>query len=291
MHTKEEAPLLEILKILAPDSSTSTLRSWIEKGRILVNGKQATRAKDLIAKGSEVILSPTVSFLPGGIKILYSDKDVVVLEKPAGLLSVATDFQKENTVHAYLKKNLNAKEIFPVHRLDRETSGVMLFALSKEARTHFKEEFQERRVKKTYVAVCEGVFKEKSGIWESLLQEDPSSYFVREVKDANLGKQATTHFKVIDGNSRYTLVEMDLKTGRKNQLRVHCQAAGHSIVGDTKYGAKTNPLKRLCLHAFHLSFTHPKTKKTLTFKTPHPPEFVRICKGSSSLKTSTTRLS
>lgn len=276
MRTDKELLLLDILKILAPDSSTSTLRSWIAKGRVLINGKQAQRANQLIPKGSEVTISQNVTFLRGGIKILYQDKDLVVLEKPYGLLSVATDFQKENTVHAFLKKNLNLKEVFPVHRLDRETSGIMLFALSKEARTHFKEEFLERRVKKTYVALCEGVFSAPSGIWDSYLQEDPTTYFVRETPDPTLGKQAITHYKVVGQNKKYSLLELDLKTGRKNQLRVHCQAAGHPIVGDVKYKAKTNPLKRLCLHAFQISFTHPKTEKKLSFKTPYPPDFIDL---------------
>ncbi len=268
----QEILLLDILKIIAPDSSATTLRSWIEKGRVVVSGQVASKAKMMVHKGQEVIIGHRVNFIHGGIKILFEDDHLVVIEKPEGLLSVATDFKKTHNVHSFLKKRLHAGRVFPVHRLDRDTSGVMIFALSESSRSYFKEQFKDHTIEKIYYALVEGKVKEKTGTWESYLRED-DNYFVKSTSNVFDGKLATTHYEVIQQNANMTLLRLHLETGRKNQLRVHCSENGFPIVGDKKYGSKTNPLKRVCLHSQKLSFVHPETQKSLSFESPLPKAF------------------
>lgn len=272
---QQEVCLLDLLKEMAPDSSVSSLRSWIEKGRVQVAGQLVDRAKHKVLAGQEVQVGPRVVFLRGNIKILYQDPVLVAIDKPEGLLSVATDFQKDQTAHAILKRNLRADTIFPVHRLDRETSGVLLFALTAECRTYFKAEFANRTIDKTYYAVVQGSLPEEQGSWESYLKED-AHYFVRSTEDPSEGKFAKTDFVVVKKNSRYTLLKLKLETGRKNQIRVHCQDAGFPIVGDTKYGSTCNRLGRMCLHAGSIRFQHPQSGRLITLESPVPLEFLSL---------------
>jgi tRNA pseudouridine32 synthase/23S rRNA pseudouridine746 synthase/23S rRNA pseudouridine1911/1915/1917 synthase len=270
-----QIPLLQLLKELSPDSSNNTLRSWIEKGRVLVAGKVADRANQAVLAGQEVSVGPRVQFAPSDIKILFNDEHLVVLEKPPGLLSVATDFQQEHTVHTILKRQKRPGRVFPVHRLDRETSGVMIFAYSEEARDHLKEQFEKRMIEKIYIAIVEGQMKSHKGTWESFLEED-ERYFVASTPSENRGKLAITFYEMIAQNSRYTSLRLKLQTGRKNQLRVHCSEAGFPIVGDKKYSARSNPLKRLCLHSHQISFTHPNLGKRMHFESPVPADFSHL---------------
>jgi tRNA pseudouridine32 synthase/23S rRNA pseudouridine746 synthase/23S rRNA pseudouridine1911/1915/1917 synthase len=271
----QETDLLTLLKELAPDSSMSTLRSWIEKGRVCVDGKIVARAKLVVKKGQEVKVGPRVHFIRGGIKILFEDEHLVVIEKPEGLLSVATDSPTNLSAHDILKRHFQGQRVFPVHRLDRETSGVMIFAYSEATRDYFKEQFEQRLVEKIYFAVVEGRIENKQGTWKSYLKED-ETYYVRSTPWENEGKLAVTHYEVEAQNRRYALVRFCLETGRKNQIRVHCQDAGLPIVGDKKYGSKCNPIKRMALHSQKISFKHPITKKQMTFEVAFPHSFSKL---------------
>lgn len=261
--------LLQELKNRFPDSSNNTLRSWIEKGRVQVNGRLVERSNHPLIATDEVVVGPRVAFAREGIKILFEDESIVVLEKPAGLLSVATDFQDTPSVHSILKKRRKADVVYPVHRLDRETSGVMMFAYTPFARDHLKQQFFDRKIFKEYEALVEGNVPVKQGRWESFLEEDPF-YFVASTGDDRRGKLAVTAYEVIGSDRRFSLLRLVLHTGRKNQLRVHCSEAGFPIAGDKKYGAVTNPHKRLCLHARKLTFEHPALAKQMTFEAPTP---------------------
>lgn len=267
-----ETDLLTCLKTIAPDSSMSTLRSWIEKGRVSIDGKPATRAKAVVLAGQEIKVGPRVHFIRGGIKILFEDEWFVVIEKPEGLLSVATDTTAAPNAHEILKRHYSGKRIFPVHRLDRETSGVMLFAFTEKSRDYFKDQFEQRKIDKTYYAVVEGILRPESGTWKSYLREDETLH-VRSTPWENEGKLAITHYQVVVQGRHTALVRFSLETGRKNQIRVHCQDAGHPILGDKKYGAKSNPMKRMALHSQTLSFKHPATQKTMTFEVAFPEPF------------------
>src|ERR1700722_8127401 len=275
-HTAiKQTSLLEILQEMAPDSSKNTLRGWLQAGRVSVDKQRNIRANTQIFPGQEVCIGPKVEFLRGSIRILHEDDAIIVLEKPEGLLSVATDFENRATVHAMLKRKYHQRRVYPVHRLDRETSGVMIFAYTEAARDRLKTQFEEHLIDKTYYAIIEGERTEKKGKWESHLEED-DFYYVKSTPNVGRGKLATTLYEVIKMSKDRSLLRLKPQTGRKNQIRVHCSEAGHPIVGDKKYGAMSNPLKRLCLHAQKISFTHPITQKRMVFSVPLPEIFNKL---------------
>lgn len=266
--------LLEALTQLAPESSKNTLRSWVKEGRVTVDGNSVTHAALPLVPGQEVAIGQRKKFLESGIEILYEDRDLVVIDKPSGLLSVAAQFDKELTAHALLKAHYR-KQVSVVHRLDQDTSGVMLFALNETTADLLKKLFETHAIQRSYSAIVEGVVTTSSGTWKSYLYETPH-YVVKETHDSEKGRLAITHYKFLESRGRYSWLELALETGKKNQIRVHCQSAGHPIAGDKKYGAVTNPLKRLCLHAHALSFTHPISKKPFLVQSPVPASFARL---------------
>jgi 23S rRNA pseudouridine1911/1915/1917 synthase len=267
--------LLELLHEIAPGSSKNTLRSWLQAGRVSVEGERVDRANAAVFQGQEIQVGSKVTFLKGALKILHEDDQLVVLEKPEGLLSVATPKETKATVHAILKRRFHNRRVYPVHRLDRETSGVMLFVYSEKARDHLKSQFEEQTIDKTYMAIVEKEMPIGRGVWESYMEED-DFYYVKSTNDSTRGKLAVTHYQVLKTHRNRSLLRLKPQTGRKNQLRVHCSEAGHSIVGDKKYGAQTNPLKRVCLHAQKLAFTHPVTGRRMLFVSPFPELFLKI---------------
>lgn len=211
-----------------------------------------------------------------GLKIIHEDIDLIVLEKEAGLLTCSTRRGDEKTVENlltdYVRKGQakSSKRVYLVHRLDRETSGVMMVAKSERVQDYFRDNWNKLTTK-IYLARVEGVIKEDSGVYESYLAED-ENFFVRSVKDPSKGKLARTEWEVVSRDEKTTLLKVSLKSGRKNQIRAHFREAGFPIIGDTKYGnAKKSKSLRLNLHAYELSFIHPHTKKELSFKTALPP--------------------
>jgi tRNA pseudouridine32 synthase/23S rRNA pseudouridine746 synthase/23S rRNA pseudouridine1911/1915/1917 synthase len=267
--------LLEVLAELSPESSKTSQRSWIKEGRITVDGQVIKSPTAIIHAGQEVALGVRPKLIEEGkLRILYEDRHLVVIEKPTGLLSVATNFEKAETAHALLKKKYSHK-VFVVHRLDQDTSGVMLFALNETARDQLKLLFEKHEIVRSYTAIVEGHLETRSGTWQSYLRED-ENYVVYSTPETENSQLATTHYTVLSSSKRYTKLELNLETGRKNQIRVHCQDAGHPVAGDTKYGAQTNPIHRLCLHAHLLTFIHPITKQKMRFESPLPPIFQKI---------------
>jgi tRNA pseudouridine32 synthase/23S rRNA pseudouridine746 synthase/23S rRNA pseudouridine1911/1915/1917 synthase len=271
---QNDAPLLDILALLAPESSKNTHRSWVKEGRILIDSSPAQQTGTLVLKGQIVELTQRKRTIKPGIHVLYEDRDLVIVNKPAGLLSVATAFEKETTLHELLKAHYRSRKVCVVHRLDQETSGVMVFALNQPACERLKDIFEAHAIKRAYTAIVEGELP-GSGTWESFQYED-KRYRVHETEDRNRGKLAITHYRSDAVSRRYSWLTLHLETGRKNQIRVHCASAGHPVVGDKKYGAKSNPVKRLCLHAHLLAFQHPFSRKHLDFHVPEPEEFYRL---------------
>lgn len=272
----QKISLQDVLKKHFPNSSKTTLRSWVHSGRILIDSHYAIDLDKELQEGQLVTIRSKFVFLDEGIKVLYEDDAVIVVEKPEGMLSVATDFEMQNTLQNILKIKLRRKNVFAVHRLDRETSGVMMFACNESAKQSLKAQFEERSIQKVYYALIEGKLKVPQGCWESYLKED-DKYFVRSTSAEN-GKLAMTAFDQIWTNKRFSLLHLKLLTGKKNQLRVHCSEAGHPIIGDKKYRAKTNPLRRVALHAYFLSFLHPVKQKKMTFTSPLPSAFYKIAR-------------
>jgi tRNA pseudouridine32 synthase/23S rRNA pseudouridine746 synthase/23S rRNA pseudouridine1911/1915/1917 synthase len=265
-------PLLEALQQLAPESSNNTLRTWVKDGRILVDGTPI-RSLTTIAPGQTIEIVEKRIKKQGPLDIIYEDPHLVVINKPSGLLSVSSNFEAKKTVHAHLKDRYPKKKVFVVHRLDQETSGVMMFALTEAAYHAVKAELATHKMERVYYGVVEGTLSGK-GTWDSYLYED-DNYYVRVTKDRILGERAVTHYEAEKNCKNATLVRFQLQTGKKNQIRVHASHAGHPIMGDIKYGAKEGLAKRLLLHAYTLSFIHPATKKKMSFTAQLPPEFLQ----------------
>ena len=275
----KSASLLDLLALLAPESTKTTLRSWIKLGRVTVDKEVITQASFLVEEGREVQLLPKPRFTDkGGIKILYQDRFLVVVDKPEGVLSVKAPFEHEKTLHKYLKATFGPN-VKVVHRLDQGTSGVILFAFEEKTYKALKKLFEKHDVKRRYLAVLEGSLQEEKGTWESYLYEDEAYVVHSSPRPVEKSRLATTHYTVINKSKHYTLVECSLDTGRKNQIRVHASDCGHPVTGDSKYGAQKDPLSRLALHAYSLEFLHPMLKKKMRFESPVPESFLKFFKN------------
>jgi len=264
--------LLEALQERFPDSSTTTLRKMLQSGRVRVSGEVAKNAKRAVGADDTIdVAQKSVPAVLPGVAVLHEDDDVIVLLKPHGLLTVATERERENTLQAALNRYL-PERVHVVHRLDRETSGVLVFAKNFEAREALKEQFAAHSVDRVYVAVIEGAMEPLRGTIRSHLYEG------RDLRMRSSGahpeaKLAVTHYRTIEVREPYSMLEVTLETGRKNQIRAHLSEAGHPVAGDQLYGAATNPLNRLGLHAKLLGFTHPSTSRRLSFTAPVPSAF------------------
>ncbi len=213
--------------------------------------------------------------MPAGIRILYEDRDIIVIDKSSGLLSVKANYEAEKTAHHLLtnyvrKGNPKSKsKLFVVHRLDRDTSGVLIFAKSYEIREKFAAQWEN--VEKLYIAVVYGNLREKSGTLKSYLTEG-EDYKMHSVKNPKEGDLAITKYRVLKESKNYSLLELQLLTGKKNQIRAHLSEHGHPIVGDTKYGKDTKG--RLALHALSIKFNHPFNNESMMFETKIPDYFL-----------------
>ncbi len=271
----QDLPLLDVLGLVAPGSSKSTRRQWLAHDQVTVDGRNVRDAKALVRAGQEVCVGDKQPLLPEKVRIIYEDRHIVAIDKPTGLLSVASDRVLLRNVHAILKRHYRPNRIYVVHRLDQDTSGVMVFALTEEACLGLKTVFKTHSLDRRYIALVEGEFEQKEGSWESYLWED-QALRVHSSDDPKSGKRAVTHYRVTGSRQNVTRLEVTLETGRKNQIRVQSSTAGHPVVGDTKYGASSDPLKRLGLHAEYLSFAHPITGKQMAFTSPLPKRFDRV---------------
>lgn len=226
---------------------------------------------------------PTRKHLPRGLEILYEDSDILVIDKPAGMLTVGTETNKFRTVYYFLTDYVrkgsakSRNRIFIVHRLDQLTSGVLVFAKNEEAKLRLQAEWKD--TEKKYVAVVYGQFAQKEGIISSYLAEN-KAFIVYSTTDAAKGKLAQTAYKVLKESGRFSLLEITLLTGRKNQIRVQMADKGHPIAGDCKYGKNRDRYKRLALHAKSISFKHPVTGRQMTFETRLPSYFNKLMDNS-----------
>ena len=203
--------------------------------------------------------------LSSGLVLLHEDRDIIALDKPAGLLSIAAADKREKTIYSILAEYLRRKGCPPpavVHRLDRDTSGVMIFARSAWVKKKIMDNWDEIVAERRYVCLAEGEFTEETGVIDLPLGEDRGGRVV--VKEG--GKPAITRWKLLNAGKGFSLLALELETGRRNQIRAHLAALGHPVAGDKKYHAKTDPLKRLCLHAEKIVFYHPRDGKLMEFE-------------------------
>jgi len=272
------AALLAFLFEAWPEAKKKLVRTWLKMGSVAVNGKVTTKFDHALKPGDIVLirakgLAAPETKLTGGIRIRHEDEDILLIDKPAGLLSIASASEEEKTAYAQLthhvrRGNIRGRErVWIVHRLDRETSGLMIFAKNEAAKTALQTGWDS--VVKKYLAVVEGAPPSEAGTFESWLDESNplKVYAGASGPDA---RHATTHYRIAKKGKATTLVELTLETGRRHQIRVQLAEAGCPIVGDKKYGAETNPIKRIALHATALRFIHPATKQEMSFQSPLP---------------------
>ncbi|HSP16867.1 MAG TPA: RluA family pseudouridine synthase [Thermoanaerobaculia bacterium] len=269
--------LIEVLGELHPDCSRTTLRQMLQAKRVRVNGELEVDAKRSLVAGDDVqVLSRAEAVtLPSSLTLLHEDDDVIVVIKANGLLTVATEREPEANAQAMLNEYLRQKSggrIHVVHRLDRETSGVLVFAKNFKAREVLKEKFAAHDIDRIYVAIVEGTLSPPHGTIQSHLLEKPNLR-MESVKRHPEAKLSITHYRTLATSGPYSMLEVTLETGRKNQIRAHLSEKGHPVVGDQFYGSKVNPLGRLGLHAQLLGFDHPATGRRMTFTAPMPKVF------------------
>lgn len=270
---KKEDTLLNSIHIFKKDLSKKTIKNYIKNKMIKVNNKIVVIPNTIVKINDEIEIIYTKNNNNFNLEILYEDEYLIAINKPNGLLSISNDKEKNITAYRmvsdYVKEKDN-KFIFVVHRLDQETSGILLFSKNQNIRDKMQENWNTITKKRGYIALVNGKVN-KEGKFTSYLKEDHNG-FVHSTS-MNNGKLAITNYKLIKEKNNVSLVQVFLETGRRNQIRVHFKENKTPIIGDKKYGSKNNYIKRLCLHANILEFIHPITKKIIHLETQIPDEF------------------
>lgn len=274
---KENAPLLEYL-INNVSESRSKLKATLQGRGIAVNGRMVTQFDYQLKAGDKIIINrhkKQNQFKSRYVKIVYEDRWLVVVEKNIGILSMAAGHSSLNVksvLDDYFLKSRQKCRAHVVHRLDRDTSGLMVYAKDIETEQILEHNWHQIVYDRRYVAVVSGEMEQDNGTIANWLK-DNKAYITYSSPTDNGGKYAVTHFQVLNRTTEHSLVEYKLETGRKNQIRVHSADMGHPVCGDVKYGNGDDPLHRLCLHAYMLCFTHPVTGEPMEFSTPIPTAF------------------
>lgn len=269
--------LLELLIANQPSKPKGKVKSEMEHGLVSVDGKTVTKYNYPVRPGQTVRIGTyTPKFEKNKspfLDIIYEDGDFLAINKPAGMLSIATEKEHEETAYRLAADYLHGR-IFILHRLDRDTSGVLVFAKNRELRDALQDNWDSAAKLRSYVAVTEGIPSPEQGRIENMLRETETHLVY--IASRGDGKRAVTNYKVRKKNDTYALVDINIETGRKNQIRVHMSSLGCPIAGDKKYGAKTNPVCRLCLHANKLIIVHPFTGREIILETPVPKKIMKI---------------
>jgi len=281
----EKAELMDFLLQKMGGMSRTSVKNLLAHRQVGVNDKIVTQYNYQLVENDKVTVSSArgnIELSHPKLRILFEDSYLIVVEKKHGLLTVSTGKSDETTAFSilknYVKKQSPKNHIYIVHRLDRDTSGVLVFAKSREIQLALQQNWHTIVRRRTYNAVVEGIILKQEDTIVSWLTENPKSLKIHSSKTDNGGQKALTHYKLIKSNEKFSLLEINLETGRKNQIRVHLQQIGHPIVGDKKYGSTVNPIGRIALHAKILDFFHPATHRPVSFQSPVPKEFMRIIK-------------
>jgi len=271
---------------LFPDASRTAARGWLAAGRVRVDGVVVRRGDAEIPDGARVTLGAPAPHFPSALRLVHEDDDLIVVDKPAGLLTIGTERERERTAYRLLFDYVypthrrlaspsaaarTAPRLFIVHRLDRETSGLLVFAKFPAVKRALQAQFAARAVERGYVAVVEGRVRDDAGTLRDRIVEDPTTLRVRTGRG---GREAITDYRVRERRARSTVLELRLRTGRRGQIRAQLAALGHPIVGDRAFGATTDPVRRVCLHASLLAFTDARSRPQ-RFSSPPPPAFAR----------------
>lgn len=276
---KVEKPqeLMPFLTENHPDTSRSKIKSWLVNGNVTVDGEHISQYNFMLQPGMTVRIEKSGTFLSQWMNIVYEDNYIIVVEKKEGILThslTLNDPSLQNILNDYLLFTHQKCRAHVVHRLDRDTSGLLIFTKDKKVELLFEKDWKGTVYDRRYVAVLSGQMQ-KEGTIESYIRYEDDGRFTCSATD-NGGKWAVTHYRTLKANNRYSLVEFKLDTGRKNQIRIHSKVMGHPVVGDFRYQNYDDPIGRLGLHAYKLCFTHPVTGKDLRFETPFPKEFLKL---------------
>lgn len=295
-RVEEAAELLPFLLTKMGGMTRTSVKQLLGQRRVKVNNAIQTRHDTPLRKGDLITIESgrgNAELRHPKLRIIYEDDALIVVEKKNGLLTVpynpkSTETTALSILKDYVKKQSRQASVYVVHRLDRETSGVLVFAKSPELQEYMRTYWRQLVSKRTYVALVEGKLQKREGTITSWLTEDDRTAMVYSSPTDNGGQKAITHYQVVKESTlqsddtaltaEYSLVELNLETGRTNQIRVHMATIGHPVVGDRKYGHgnESSPIDRLCLHARVLEFIHPMTEKKVRFEAPMPKEFARI---------------
>ena len=284
VQVDEEIDLLDFLLKNAGNKSRTKIKATLRGQGIKVNGRITTQFDYQLKPGMKVSISKTKrdgqQLVSRYVKLVYEDRHIVVIEKAEGILSMAAGHSSLNVksvLDDYFHKSHQRCTAHVVHRLDRETSGLMIYAKDMDTEQILEHNWHDIVYDRRYVAVVSGEIEDDGGTIANWLK-DNKAYVTYSSPVDNGGKYAITHFHVLARTTEHSLVEYRLETGRKNQIRVHSADMGHPVCGDMKYGNGDDPLHRLCLHAYRLDFYHPITGSRMEFETPIPPAFNRLFK-------------
>lgn len=286
LEVTEPVELMKFLMTKFPEKSRKDIKSLLAHRQISVGAEITSKFDYPLQEGQQVVVNwnkVLIEKQPEGLNIVYEDPYLIIIEKQAGLLSIATDSEKEQTAYSILSDHVKKRDpknkIFVLHRLDRETSGVMMFAKSEKIQQMMQKSWKETVLERTYVAVVEGSVNKEQGTITSWLTES-KAFIMYSSRTPNGGQKAITHYKVLKKNKHYSLLEVNLETGRKNQIRVHMKDIGHSVIGDKKYGSTKQPIARLGLHARVLAFKHPISGEEVRYEASIPKEFLNLFKSN-----------
>ena len=280
----ESIPLLEFLYKRVNDSKNN-IKTYLKNKQFLVNGIPISQFDHPLVDGDTVTFSrhrfknEDKKAKETKLDIIYEDDDLLVINKPSGMLSIESDEEKINTMYNlatyYVSKKDKNKRLYLVHRIDRDTSGIIIFAKDEKLMNYLTKSWGNLVKKREYIAICEGKFDEKKGTIKSYLHQNQNNMmYSNNIKEK--GQLSITHYKVLKENDNYSMLGVLIDTGRKNQIRVHMTDLGHPVAGDKKYKSETNPINRLCLHAYKLEFINPLNQKLYKFEAKIPKEFNQI---------------
>lgn len=277
----EECELLEFLFAKFPNLSRNGVKSILSGHFVAVNGAPVSQYNLKLSKDDEVIVSKQRISKKNrqDLPIIFENDEFIVINKPHGLLTIPSDNEKGRTayrmVNDYVQQKDKHSRIYVVHRLDEDTSGVLMFAKNPKIKDILQKEWNDIVLARGYYAIVEGKMEKPEGTLINYLKEN-SLNLMYVSNDKVKGKKCVTHYKVLKSNKDYSLLDVNIDTGRKNQIRVQLGHIGHHVIGDDKYGEPADPIKRLGLHAYRLKFVHPVTKKVYDFKSDIPKEFSKI---------------
>ena len=273
INVKKDDDLINYL-INNTNYSKSKIKSLLKYKKIYVNNKIVSKLPYNVSNNDVINIdldkNQNIPF-----DIIYEDNEILVVDKKAGILTVGSSNLDTNTLYRQVREYAtnNRFQVFIVNRIDKETSGIVMFAKSERIKMLYQNNWNELVTKRCYIALVEGTIKTDGRI-DNLLYEENNTF----VHSSRIGKRAITNYHVIKYNDKYTLLDIDIETGRKNQIRVHMSELGHPIVGDKKYGSTKDPINRMCLHAYRLELTHPIKRETIVFNSKYENMFYNLIK-------------